>query len=654
MKLITLAIRNIKRSFSKYAMYFFALSFSVFTVYSFLALMYNDQVMAKFTYSDRYRAMLLSFGVVIFVFVAFFLISSNNSFIRARKKEISTYSLFGMTNRKIGWLLFVETMIVGSAALVVGLAVGIFASKLIAMILLNLTLTHFVGDVEFSTAPKVVYLTVVPFLLVFGVIGLTGRWVIGRFELIDLFKANKMPETRFKGSILLLLFSLMLMGTGYYLAAWRDPLLLMMLALPILVLVIVGTFLFFRGGLPKILSWLQNRRSYYRGDNLIAVSTFNHRLKSISGLMAAIAVLSAVAVTVIASGYTLYATVEKSTYDAVGYDLYFYTNDEQVLHDVRAAFAEHDVAVIMEHTTYRYQARPRTDMFVAAEWEFGTPDTYYRIYPQSEFNQLLRAARERYPQADVGKGEAVLAVRTGNNELLEKEWVGRKLDFSNSSLTVTACMDLDITDFGAYYTVVVNDSDFTALMENGDIITTDSGKSPFDRVTVVKYENPLGSHDLNRRLNQVLAGRVSSYRLAYNHYIDALENFGLVCFIGFFMSIVFILMTASLLYFKQIMAAQEERHLYQTLRKIGIRPQQEARVITKRLLPVFFIPLLLGFLHSIFAMKSADTMVFSGMLAVENSYLIVLKFSAAMYLGYGLVYGIFYLITRRQYINIVS
>ena len=215
-------------------------------------------------------------------------------------------------------------------------------------------------------------------------------------------------------------------------------------------------------------------------------------------------------------------------------------------------------------------------------------------------------------------------------------------------------MDLDITDFGAYYTVVVNDSDFTALMENGDIITTDSGKSPFDRVTVVKYENPLGSHDLNRRLNQVLDGRVSSYRLAYNHYIDALENFGLVCFIGFFMSIVFILMTASLLYFKQIMAAQEERHLYQTLRKIGIRPQQEARVITKRLLPVFFIPLLLGFLHSIFAMKSADTMVFSGMLAVENSYLIVLKFSAAMYLGYGLVYGIFYLITRRQYINIVS
>ena len=120
------------------------------------------------------------------------------------------------------------------------------------------------------------------------------------------------------------------------------------------------------------------------------------------------------------------------------------------------------------------------------------------------------------------------------------------------------------------------------------------------------------------------------------------------------MSIVFILMTASLLYFKQVMAAQEERHLYQMLRKIGISGRMEGKVIAKRLFPVFFIPLLVGFAHSIFAMKSADTMVFSSMLAVENSYLTVLQFSAVMYGVYALIYGVFYFITKRQYSNIVS
>jgi putative ABC transport system permease protein len=120
------------------------------------------------------------------------------------------------------------------------------------------------------------------------------------------------------------------------------------------------------------------------------------------------------------------------------------------------------------------------------------------------------------------------------------------------------------------------------------------------------------------------------------------------------MSVVFILMTASLLYFKQIMAAEEERHQYEMLRKIGMDSQVERRVITKRLLPVFFIPLVIGILHSIFAMKTADTIVFSNMIAAENSYLVVLAFSGIMYGIYAIVYGVFYFITKRQYTRIVG
>ena len=79
----------------------------------------------------------------------------------------------------------------------------------------------------------------------------------------------------------------------------------------------------------------------------------------------------------------------------------------------------------------------------------------------------------------------------------------------------------------------------------------------------------------------------------------------------------------------------------------------ERRVIRKRLVPVFFIPLGVGIIHSIFAMKTADTIIFSNMIPVENSYLSVLKFSAVMYLAYALVYCVFYLITKSQYNRIV-
>ncbi|MEL7658019.1 MAG: ABC transporter permease, partial [Bacillota bacterium] len=69
--------------------------------------------------------------------------------------------------------------------------------------------------------------------------------------------------------------------------------------------------------------------------------------------------------------------------------------------------------------------------------------------------------------------------------------------------------------------------------------------------------------------------------------------------------------------------------------------------------PVFFIPLVIGIVHSVFAMKTADTVVFSNMIPVENSYLTVLKFSGIMYLAYAAVYGIFYLVTKSQYERIV-
>jgi putative ABC transport system permease protein len=53
-------------------------------------------------------------------------------------------------------------------------------------------------------------------------------------------------------------------------------------------------------------------------------------------------------------------------------------------------------------------------------------------------------------------------------------------------------------------------------------------------------------------------------------------------------------------------------------------------------------------------MKAADTVVFSNIIPVDNSYFTVLAFSAVMYAAYALVYGIFYLITRAQYSRIVK
>ena len=655
MKLSTLAWRNIKRNFDKYKMYFFSLSFSVFTAYSFLALMHNEYVQMAFTYDARYQSLLTGFGIVIMVFVMFFLLSSNSSFIRARKKEISTYALFGMSNAKIGQLLFMETMLVGLAALVIGISAGVFFSKLTAMILLDMTLASFTGELAFTIDPRSIYITAGLFIVVFAVMGLSGLRVISKFELADLFKAEKIAESRSKGSLIVLLISLVLVGTGYYLASSPEPAVVVPASIPVLVLVILGTYLFFWEGLAVILNVIKKSKGrYYQAANLISVSAFSHRMGTIGSVMATIAILSAVATTGIATGYTLYSSAETNTYENIGYDLYFYGGQDELSDDIKKAFDTHNTRVIQEYTTPLYICQPRMDTFIVkGAYRLSGENDYFRVYSQSVYNKLATISKTRHQAIAVNPGEA-LYIYPYMTDDIAKEIDGQVLAFSHGNISVTSILRANFVSFGALHTIVINDRDFEALINTGDIKGRDEDGIPNDKVSVFIYDDPLGSAELDRDLQGILAGRTGNFRTAYTLYEESLQVFGLLCFIGFFMSAVFILMTASLLYFKQVMAAEEERHQYQILRKIGMDDSLEKRVVSSRLLPVFLIPLAVGIIHSIFAMKAADTVMFHNMIPVGNSYITVLAYSAVMYGLYALVYGGFYLITREQYSRIVK
>lgn len=652
MSLFALAFRNIRLNRNKYVMYLFSMGFSAFTVYTFLALMQNESVKLAFQYDTRYQMLLLSFGIIILVFVLFFLISSNNSFIRARKKEISTYALFGMTNLRIGMLLFLETLAAGTATLVAGIGAGVFFSKLMAMFLLNLSLANYTGDVSFTIDPVSVFATVIIFLVIFCMMGLSGLRVIYRFELVDLFKADKVSEGRFQGSVPVLFLSLAFVAAGYILASSNNPFVVVLGAIPILILVISGTYLFFWGGLPKVLGMIRrNKKMYYQGTNLISVSAVSHRMKSIASVMATIAVLSAVAATAIATGFTLYSNAERNTYSNTGFDLVYWGGGASADSKVQEIFRKYDTDISYEDIVTLYETDPVTENVVVGERTHLSDESIFRIYPETEYNKLISASKTSLGPVRISGGEACY-IYPFSQEGIERAMVGRKLGFQSGDLHITEVIRSSVPGFGMEHTIIVSDGDYTEMMQNGLIIPSVQNSGMLKAV-VVNFRNALDNRQLNDALITALEASDGKYKTAYNLYNESMETFGLICFIGFFMSGVFILMTASLLYFKQVMAAEEERHQFQMLRRIGMEEKTERQVIRKRLVPVFFIPLATGIVHSVFAMKTADTVVFSNIIPVENSYLTVLGFSAIMYLAYAVVYAVFYLITKSQYGRII-
>ena len=648
MKLTSIAFANIRHSLKKYAMFFFAMCFCVFTTYSFISLSFSENVLGKIQSSSSYQSIFIGFGIVILVFILFFLISSNNSFIRARKKEISMYALFGMQNSKIGLLMFYETMILGLIALAAGILLGVFFSKLLVMILLKMVMAAYSGNITFVIEAKPILITALIYLSIFSLMGLSGLRVINKFQLVDLFKSDKVSESKNKGSITMLIISFILIMGGYWLAVMPNPGAVVIFMIPITIIEIIGTYLFFHGGFQKVLQILKrNKKSFYKKTNLIPLSLLSHRSTTMATMMATISVLVAIGTTAMAFGYVLYENTALQAYDANSFGVYYITDGAAVTDDVYEVFDQHGVDITDEITFQQYVSHPVLENTTDAYNNFFNEDTHLITYSQSTYDQILEKTKGTQKEITVKPGEVAVLYPNFQDDI---ESDGAILNLDGYTLNATFEKTNNTYNFGGMLlTLVLNDRDFDTLVKSGAVVPELGGTS-YSTLTGINYEGALKSPEVAAALAEVFEGRTARYQLVFQKYNDILGYFGLLCFIGFFMCAVFILMTASLLYFKQITIATEEKSQYEMLRKIGMNTDEENKVIAKRLKPIFFFPLILGIIHSIFAMKGADTLVLTHIVVTDGStYLSALGTSLVMYAAYTFVYTLFYFITKGQY-----
>ena len=92
----------------------------------------------------------------------------------------------------------------------------------------------------------------------------------------------------------------------------------------------------------------------------------------------------------------------------------------------------------------------------------------------------------------------------------------------------------------------------------------------------------------------------------YSMYEEGIQLNGLLIFIAGFLGLVFLISTGSILYFKQMTEAEQEKQSYATLRQLGFSVKDIMKGIIRKQLFVFGLPLAIGLLHSVFAIKAAS------------------------------------------------
>ena len=169
--LFKMSVKNIRKSFRDYAIYFLTLVLGVTIFYLFNSL---DSQTAMLELSDSKKdivELLLTMLSMVSVFVAavlgFLIIYANNFLIKRRKKEFGLYMLLGMGKQDISKILIGETLLVGLFSLAAGLVLGIFGSQLMSIIVAKMFEADMSGfTFVFSKAGMIK--TVLYFLLMYG------------------------------------------------------------------------------------------------------------------------------------------------------------------------------------------------------------------------------------------------------------------------------------------------------------------------------------------------------------------------------------------------------------------------------------------------------------------------------------------------------
>lgn len=616
MTLFDLAAKNIGRNMKSYALYLGSMIFSIVIYFTFVTLKYSDDISASQGFSTPIKSIMNLSSIVLLIFVAIFIAYSNSFFLKKRKKEVGLYSLLGVRKQKIGMLLFFENLIIGLFSLVVGVVVGFFLSKLFLTILIRLMGFEVIAQFAFSS--EAVVNTFIVFFIIFLFTSLQGYFVIYRFQLIDLFRANEKGEELPKARWIAAFAGVLMLAVGYWLAAqniatsavWRAAGFITVPPL-VIILVVAGTYLLFHSVLVYVLTKMKNNTLWaWRGLNLMSVSQLLYRIRGNAKTLTLIAVLSATTITAGGSVFSLYYTTEK---DAQAYLPYTFMWEGE-----RVDFTHEDII-------YYESYESKEIRFQLTEREY-----YLNVITEGTYNML--AQLKKLDVIQLQNGEAII-VDQNYDDRFSTNFKDEQILVGESAVTVVE-----------HNKASLSNTEITPLM----LVVAEDVYNKVDAelhaYNMIEMENEKEQLAAGKEL-QALIGEdqvLSSFPLSYSKNLQAL---GSLLFVGTFLGLVFLVATGSIIYFKMMTEAEEDRSKYAIMHKIGVNKLEMNKAIRAQVATIFAVPLLMGVLHSAFALKAFSSLF---MLDIVEPVLIWMAAYAVIYLVYYIFTAAYFRKTVQQ------
>ncbi|WP_144486965.1 ABC transporter permease [Bacillus pumilus] len=602
MNINQLILRNLKKNLKNYYLYVFALVFSVALYFSFVTLQYSpalDDVKG----SIKGGASIKAASVLLIAIVGIFLLYANSIFIKRRGREIGLLQLIGMTKQKIAKLLNAENFILYVFSMAVGIIAGFIGSKLMLMVLFKVTGVNAIANLHFSG--MALLQTLIVFFIIYGLIMLRNRWFINRQTILSLFRTSSSTEQRVKKisvfEIIIGVLGIVLISSGYYISSklftgsYTSMLELLLAMIFILASVIIGTFLFYKGSVSFIANIVRKRKNGYLAiHEVLSLSSIMFRLKSNALLLTIITTVSALAIGLLSLSYISYYSAEKTAEQQI--PSHFVMGSEKEANTFTRALSDKHIAY--ETKNFKViQAKFDAKKIIDSEIKNMNNDPGVLTLPV--------ISEKNAPNIHVENNEVILS---GYSDLLKKFMPIQSS--GDVKLLIKKPIDLKVIDMKKDYIVSYN---FTfgglpvAVVSQSVFDQLDQQKDPKLQIENNQYHAVNIKDDQNlEKANDVFTslklGDNSMSQLASAQ--QQKQTIGLMMFVVGFLGLSFLVTSGCILYFKQMNESEEEQSSYTILRKLGFTEKDLLKGIRLKQLFNFGIPLIIGLLHSYFAVQS--------------------------------------------------
>ncbi|APC79868.1 TPA: FtsX-like permease family protein [Clostridium botulinum] len=657
-----IALKNIKKSYKDYTIYFLTLMLAVCIFYSFNSIE-SQKVLIEIKFMTDIMKAISGVSVLVSIILGGLIVYANNFLIKRRKKELGIYMILGMGKRKISRILVTETFIVGVISLVGGLILGIGASQGLSTFTLNLFDVG-MDEYEFIVSTSAIGKTILYFGTMFLLVMIFNVFVISKYKVIDLLIANiKNEDIKFKNPfIYLLTFVLCVISLGFsYESLLEIPFdlernLERNMSIPI-ALAIVGTVLFFFS-LAGVILYVtnKNKKIYFKGLNMFVLKQMNSKVNTNFTSMSLICLMLFITIVVLSTGINFKKVEEEGRRKITPFDasVTLYNKDENknqknhiedMLNKIDFKKSKNEKYAI--YNDY-YAGLKASELLKIKERNFARYNVYFSKI--SDYNKILKLKGEK--EITLNKSEVLILSSSGGainliNEKLKsnrrinikgKEYLIKNDKVIEENLKTSSRADNPCT-------VVINDelvSDYKISSSVLNVMYLDKNRE----------EN-------NKKYNKINDNYIKDEYKNLDISIDAITKdevysksngiTSMMLFIAIYLGIVFLITSMAVLALQQLSEASDSIERYKALKRIGANKKMIDKTIFIQTLMYFSLPVILALIHSMVVIKIINDLT-SMIINTANfrySILITVLIFVIVYLEY------FY-ITYAGYKNIVK